>query len=549
MIAVVQPHRFTRLASLFDAFATCFNDADSVIVADVYPAGEAPIEGVDKKALATAIAAHGHRHALVLPAVRETRRHRACAGSAGRLRDLPRRRLDHPMGLCAAGRTRGARQGSGDAAPMSFPDLVEEVKSRAPKLRGRLIANAPIAETTWFRVGGPAQVLFSPADEDDLAYLLASLPRETPVTTIGLGSNLIVRDGGVEGVVIRLGGRAFGAVEISDGSRVAAGAAAPDQFVARRAAKAGVDGLAFLRGVPGSIGGALAHERRRAWRRDQGRADRGARHSTAAGRSAFSRTPNMGFSYRHSAAPEDVVFTGASFQGRPGDPAAIEAEMERITRAREASQPIREKTGGSTFKNPPGHEGLGADRQGGLPRPAARRRGGLDHALQLSHQSRGGHGRRSRSARRGGEAPRSRDERRCARMGDQADRPGPRDLRATGADLKSSFARSVRAFGRTPVFTLANDKSGSTQTQQALRSCDAPPRRRRPPQNARPHPSPIPLVKRIGRKASEWRQLSSGAQFVQKRESWGASACLAGKSFEAEAFLRAQPYSPPLRVN
>jgi UDP-N-acetylmuramate dehydrogenase len=92
---------------------------------------------------------------------------------------------------------------------MSFPDLVEEVKARAPKLRGRIVANAPIAEATWFRVGGPAQVLFSPADEDDLAYLLAGLPRETPVTAIGLGSNLIVRDGGVEGVVIRLGGRAF----------------------------------------------------------------------------------------------------------------------------------------------------------------------------------------------------------------------------------------------------------------------------------------------------------------------------------------------------
>src|SRR5271156_844956 len=125
---------------------------------------------------------------------------------------------------------------------MKFPDLVDEVKARAPRLRGRLLANAPIAETTWFRVGGPAQVLFSPADEDDLAYLLANLPRQTPVTTIGLGSNLIVRDGGVEGVVIRLGGRAFGAIEIIDGCRLVAGAAAPDQFVAQAAAQAGGDG-------------------------------------------------------------------------------------------------------------------------------------------------------------------------------------------------------------------------------------------------------------------------------------------------------------------
>src|SRR5579863_3979278 len=236
---------------------------------------------------------------------------------------------------------------------MKFPDLVDEVKARAPRLRGRLLANAPIAETTWFRVGGPAQTLFSPADEDDLAYFLSVLPRETPVTTIGLGSNLIVRDGGVAGVVIRLGGRAFGAVEIMDGSRVSAGAAAPDQFVAKAAAKAAVDGLAFLRGVPGSIGGALvmnagAHggEVRHALIEARGLDRTGARR-------AFSNA-EMGFAYRHSSAPDDIVFTRASFQGRAGDPGAIEAEMERITRAREASQPIREKTGGSTFKNPPG---------------------------------------------------------------------------------------------------------------------------------------------------------------------------------------------------
>jgi UDP-N-acetylmuramate dehydrogenase len=236
---------------------------------------------------------------------------------------------------------------------MRAPGLVDEVKARAPKLRGRLVANAPIAEATWFRVGGPAEALYSPADEDDLACLLAALPREIPVTTIGLGSNLIVRDSGVAGVVIRLGGRAFGAVEIAEGARVIAGAAAPDQFVARASAKAGVDGLAFLRGVPGSIGGGLvmnagAHggEVRDALVEAHGLDRTGARR-------AFSNA-EMGFSYRHSLAPADIVFTRATFQGSPGDPAAIEAEMERITRAREASQPIREKTGGSTFKNPLG---------------------------------------------------------------------------------------------------------------------------------------------------------------------------------------------------
>ena len=138
-----------------------------------------------------------------------------------------------------------------------MPRLVDEVMARAPKLRGRLVADAPIAEATWFRVGGPAEALFSPADGDDLAYVLSALPREVQVTTIGLGSNLIVRDGGIPGLAIRLGGRAFGSVEIMEGFRIAVGAATPDQYVAKAAAIAGVDGLAFLRGVPGAIGGAL----------------------------------------------------------------------------------------------------------------------------------------------------------------------------------------------------------------------------------------------------------------------------------------------------
>ncbi|HEY1862084.1 MAG TPA: UDP-N-acetylmuramate dehydrogenase [Roseiarcus sp.] len=234
-----------------------------------------------------------------------------------------------------------------------MPSLVDEVRARAPQLRGRLAADAPIAEATWFRVGGPAEALFSPADEDDLAYVLSVLPREIPVTTLGLGSNLIVRDGGVPGLVIRLGGRAFGSVEIMQGFGVAVGAATPDQYVAKAAAIAGVDGLAFLRGVPGSIGGALVMN---------AGAHGGeikdvlieARGIDRTGASRVFSNAEMGFSYRHSVAPDDVIFTGATFQGRPGEPMAIEAEMERITRAREASQPIREKTGGSTFKNPPG---------------------------------------------------------------------------------------------------------------------------------------------------------------------------------------------------
>ena len=234
---------------------------------------------------------------------------------------------------------------------MAFPDLSANLKAAMPELRGRLEANQPLAPYTWFRVGGPAQLLFSPADEADLAYFLARLPREIPVTVIGLGSNLIVRDGGVPGVVIRLGGKGFGEVEVLPGHRLRAGTAVPDMKVARAAADAGLDGLAFLRGIPGSIGGAL-------------RMNAGAHggettdvliEARGVDRSGAIRTfahADMGFSYRHCEAPEDVIFTSALFQGRPGEPEAIRAEMDRITAAREASQPIREKTGGSTFANP-----------------------------------------------------------------------------------------------------------------------------------------------------------------------------------------------------
>ena len=234
---------------------------------------------------------------------------------------------------------------------MSFPDIAPALAAQMPELRGRISANQPLAPYTWFRVGGPAQVLFSPADEADLAYFLAHLSRDIPVTVIGLGSNLIVRDGGVPGVVIRLGGRAFGEVEILPDFRLRTGAAVPDMKVARTAAEAGLDGLAFLRGIPGSIGGAL---------RMNAGAHGGettdifieARGVTRSGDIRTWSHADMGFSYRHTDVSEDVIFTSALLQGRPGDPAQILAEMDRITQAREASQPIREKTGGSTFANP-----------------------------------------------------------------------------------------------------------------------------------------------------------------------------------------------------
>jgi UDP-N-acetylmuramate dehydrogenase len=232
-------------------------------------------------------------------------------------------------------------------------DLHREIAALAPKVRGRLTANAALAPFTWFRVGGPAQVLFQPVDEEDLSYLLSSLPRDIPVTTIGLGSNLIIRDGGLPGLVIRLGGKAFATITTREDHSVIAGAAAPDAAVAKSAAQAGVAGLEFYRGVPGAIGGAL---RMNAGAHDGETKDVliQARGVDRSGAPRVFTLGDMGFSYRHAEAPDDMIFTQAIFQGRPGEPGEILAEMDRITAAREASQPIREKTGGSTFKNPPG---------------------------------------------------------------------------------------------------------------------------------------------------------------------------------------------------
>jgi UDP-N-acetylmuramate dehydrogenase len=249
------------------------------------------------------------------------------------------------MGLCAAGATGGGGRG------LSFPDITGDLARAMPDLRGRLAANQPLAPYTWFRVGGPAQVLFSPADEADLAYFLAHCPRDIPAMVLGLGSNVIIRDGGVPGVVIRLGGKGFGGIEVLDGGLMRVGAAVPDMMFAKAAAEAGLGGVAFYRGIPGAIGGAL---------RMNAGAHGGettdvlveARGVDRAGKVHVFSHADMGFSYRHCAIPEDVIFTGALFQLKPGDKAEILAEMERVVAQREASQPIREKTGGSTFKNP-----------------------------------------------------------------------------------------------------------------------------------------------------------------------------------------------------
>jgi UDP-N-acetylmuramate dehydrogenase len=234
---------------------------------------------------------------------------------------------------------------------MSFPDIADALRAQMPALRGRLLSNQSLADLTWFRVGGPAQILFMPEDESDLAYLLSNLPSEIPVTVFGLGSNLIVRDGGVPGVVIRLG-RGFGKISIAD-LHACAGAAAPDVKVARAAQEAGIAGLSFLRGIPGSIGGALRMNGG-AYSRETKDVLIEARAVDRAGRVHVLGNADMHFAYRHCGAPDDYIFTQATFRGERGDPAVIAAEMEKITEAREATQPVKSRTGGSTFKNPSG---------------------------------------------------------------------------------------------------------------------------------------------------------------------------------------------------
>jgi UDP-N-acetylmuramate dehydrogenase len=236
---------------------------------------------------------------------------------------------------------------------MSFADIVPALKSTMPRLRGRLLANQSLAELTWFRVGGAAQALFIPEDEADLSYFLSELPAEVPVTVVGLGSNLIVRDGGVPGVTVRLG-RGFNEIA-ADGLKVRAGAAVPDVKVARAAQEVGIAGLAFLCGIPGGVGGALRMNGG-AYGRETKEALVEARAVDRAGRVHVLKNAAMHYAYRHCGAPDDYIFTQAVFAGERGDPGAIAAEMERITKSRGDTQPVKSRTGGSTFKNPPGQK-------------------------------------------------------------------------------------------------------------------------------------------------------------------------------------------------
>jgi UDP-N-acetylmuramate dehydrogenase len=247
---------------------------------------------------------------------------------------------------------------SNGMAPM-MSDFVSELRAAGPQLRGEMEAHASLAPISWFRAGGEAELLFTPADLTDLRYFLATLQRlpamrDLPILTVGLGSNLLVRDGGVSGIVIRLG-QGFMQVVSEPGERVRAGAAAPDVKVALGAAKFGLAGLSFYRGIPGTVGGAL---------RMNAGAYGGETKDVLVEVKAIDRTgtivtldkAGMNFSYRRSGAPDHLIFVEALFQGRKGDGETIRAEMREITDKRSSTQPVNTHTGGSTFKNPPGRK-------------------------------------------------------------------------------------------------------------------------------------------------------------------------------------------------
>jgi UDP-N-acetylmuramate dehydrogenase len=223
-----------------------------------------------------------------------------------------------------------------------------------PKVRGTYAEHAPLKEVLWFRAGGSADILFRPADLDDLKAFMAARPKDLPLTVLGVGSNVLVRDGGIPGITIRLPS-AFGQVEGLGPTRLRAGAAALDASVARAAQMAGIGGMEFLRGIPGTIGGALKMNAG-CYGRELKDIFIEARAVDGEGRLLTLTPAEMDFSYRHSAAGDDLIFVDAVLEGTPDDPAAIKARMEKLVADRESSQPTRAKTGGSTFTNPPGHK-------------------------------------------------------------------------------------------------------------------------------------------------------------------------------------------------
>lgn len=237
---------------------------------------------------------------------------------------------------------------------MSGAAILKRMGDAITSIRGRLLQDESMSKYTWFQVGGPADLLFQPADEEDLCFFLSKLPVDIPVMVVGVGSNLLVRDGGIEGVVIRLSAKGFGQIEQVSENRLVVGAAVPDKRLAAKALEAEIGGFAFYHGIPGGVGGAL-------------RMNAGANGTETTqrvvevhavdreGRKQVLTHDDMGYSYRHSSASKDLIFTQAVFEGVPQEKETIRSQMDEVQHHRETVQPVKEKTGGSTFKNPDGH--------------------------------------------------------------------------------------------------------------------------------------------------------------------------------------------------
>ena len=223
-----------------------------------------------------------------------------------------------------------------------------------PKVRGKLTPNAPLAPLVWFKSGGAAEWLFEPADVEDLVDFLRELDPAMPVMALGLGSNLIVRDGGVPGIVVRLG-KVFAKIDRMDETTLRCGGGASGILVSSTARDVGIAGLEFLRGIPGTVGG-FVRMNGGAYGREVGDILVSGKLVLRSGELVEWPLDQLGYTYRHSEVPEGAVVVEATFRGIPGKPEAIGAEMDAIARAREESQPLRSRTGGSTFKNPPGHK-------------------------------------------------------------------------------------------------------------------------------------------------------------------------------------------------
>ncbi len=247
----------------------------------------------------------------------------------------------------------GKRIGTEFMKQVNGEKLLASLGPQVSELRGRLTPDAPMDRVTWFQAGGLAELMFQPHDIDDLVTFLQILPEEVPLTVVGVGSNLLVRDGGIPGVVLRLSAKGFGQLELAGENRILAGAICPDKYIAAMAMDNGIGGFAFYYGIPGSIGGAL---------RMNAGANGGETSARVVEVHAVDRQGNkhvltneqMGYSYRHSNVPAGLIFTHAVFEGYADDRAKIRAEMDAVRHHRETVQPVKEKTGGSTFKNPPG---------------------------------------------------------------------------------------------------------------------------------------------------------------------------------------------------